>query len=164
MAALTNINLVEPALAAYLARTLCEEIPMVTRNTEGQIEIIWSSIGTPQGSVPGTLVYSAAVMKVYNTLKEEFPSFFLSSATDDLFSFFKPAVNTDESWQELYILFAKFLNRYDGMNALSDRIPPKVPLFCQPLPLFPPTKFCAFFLKGLNSIMFHHVFCLMPLF
>ena len=115
MAALTNINLVEPALAAYLARTLCEEIPMVTRNTEGQIEIIWSSIGTPQGSVPGTLVYSAAVMNVYNTLKEEFPSFFLSSATDDLFSFFKPAVNTDESWQELYILFAKFLNRYEEL-------------------------------------------------
>jgi hypothetical protein len=75
MNALTNINAEAPPLAAYLSRTLCQRIPMFTRNSNGQIVVIWSSSGAPQGSVPGTLVYTSGVMQVYSKLAEEFPSF-----------------------------------------------------------------------------------------
>ena len=54
-------------------------------------------------------------MKIYNVLKNEFPSFFLSSATDDLFQFLKPELDTYEAWQVLFTLFAKFLHRYEEL-------------------------------------------------
>ena len=66
--ALNNIQRVKPALANYYSRALCTRIPMITRNVTGQIEVIWSSTGAPQGSVPGTTIYNAGVSKVYETL------------------------------------------------------------------------------------------------
>ena len=114
-AALNNIQRKKPALANYYARTLLTRIPMITRNVSGQIVVIWSSTGAPQGSVSGTTIYDAGVSMVYETLRVEFPTFFLCAATDDLIQFFKPDENNFESWQAQYALLAKFLLRYEEL-------------------------------------------------
>ena len=115
VAALNNIQRAKPALANCYSRTLCTRIPMITRNVNGQIEIIWSSTGAPQGSVPGTTIYNAGVSRVYETLRMEFPDFFLTAATDDLISFFKPDDDDDDSWQAQYETLARFLTRYEEL-------------------------------------------------
>ena len=157
MTALSNIHEVEPALASYLSRTLCQLIPMFTRNVNGQIVVIWSSSGAPQGSVPGTLVYTAGVMKIYDILKTEFPSFFLSSATDDLFQFFKPELDTHDDWQEQFTLFAKFLHRYEELArtqcSLKQNISKGAVVLPNNAPL-PSEEVLALFPPGFK---FHHV-------
>ena len=157
MNALWNIHEIEPGLASYLSRALCQSIPMFTRNTKGQIVAIWSSSGAPQGSVSGTLVYTAGVMKIYNVLKNEFPSFFLSSATDDLFQFLKPELDTYEAWQVLFTLFAKFLHRYEELAwtqcSLKQNISKGAIVLPHNAPL-PSEEVLALFPPGFK---FHHV-------
>ena len=88
---------------------------MITRNVTGQIDVIWSSTDAPQGSVPGTTIYNAGVSRVYETLRMEFQDFFLTAATDDLISFFKPDDDDYDSWQAQYATLARFLTRNEEL-------------------------------------------------
>ena len=113
--ALDILKSVKPALANFFSRALLTEIPMFTRHTDGEIQVIWSATGAPQGSVSGTFIFTAGVSSVFDTLKGEFPDFFLSAATDDLTQFFKPDVDSDDGWQAMYSRLAKLLLRYEEL-------------------------------------------------
>jgi hypothetical protein len=112
-AALDNLRKVAPALANYFSRVLLQDIPLFTRDVDGNIKVIWSSTGAPQGSVSGNIVFTAGVSEVFSILRGEFPDFFLCAATDDLTQFFKPDVDTHEEWQAQYKRLAEFLRRYE---------------------------------------------------
>ena len=96
--ALDNVKKVAPALANFLSRVLLQDIPLFTRDVNGNIKVIWCSTGAPQGSVSGNIVFTAGVSEVFSILRDEFPDFFLSAATDDLTQFFKSDIDTHDEW------------------------------------------------------------------
>ena len=114
-AALDNLKKIAPALANYYSRALLQDIPLFTRDVDGNIQVIWSSTGAPQGSVSGNVVFTAGVSEVFSILRNEFPDFFLCAATDDLTQFFKPDVDTHDEWQNQYKRLADFLGRYESL-------------------------------------------------
>ena len=114
-AALDNLKAVKPALANFYSRALLNDIPMITRNDKGEIVVIWSSTGAPQGSVSGNTVFTAGISKVFDTLREEYSEFFLAAATDDLIQFIKPDEDSYEGWQALYMRLADCLKRYASL-------------------------------------------------
>lgn len=114
-AALVNFGASEPSLANFFYRALSMDIPLFTRDANGELKVIWSSTGAPQGSVSGTVVFTAGVDIVFKTLSTEFPSFFCCAATDDLTQFFRPDEDTFEAWQSQYELLAVFLQRYERL-------------------------------------------------
>ena len=57
--ALDILKGVKPALANFFSRALLNDIPMFTRNTVGDIEVIWSATGATQGSVSGTFIFTS---------------------------------------------------------------------------------------------------------
>jgi hypothetical protein len=114
-AALDNLKKVAPALSNFFSRALLQDIPLFTRDVDGNIVAIWSSTGAPQGSVSGNLVFTAGVSEVFSILRAEFPDFFLMAATDDLTQFFKPENDTHDEWQAQYKRLADFLLRYESL-------------------------------------------------
>ena len=58
-AALENNEEVSPALANFISRALLQSIPLFTKDVDGQIKVIWSATGAPQGSVFGNIVYTS---------------------------------------------------------------------------------------------------------
>ena len=114
-ASLDNLKKVAPALANYFSRALLQMIPLFTRDVNGNIRVIWSTTGAPQGAVSGNIAYTAGVSEVFNILRAEYPDFFLFAATDDLTQFFKPEIDTPEEWQAQYKRLAKFLQRYEQL-------------------------------------------------
>lgn len=116
LAILDELAKKKEALANYYARTLTVEIPMFTFDVEGQIRVIWCTNGVPQGSVPGSTLFSIGVAPVFRKLQEDFPDFCLAAATDDLIAIIKPASDTEEAWQDLYVRYAKFLTRYEALS------------------------------------------------
>ena len=114
-AALDNLKKVAPALSNFCSRALLQDIPLFTRDVDGNIVAIWSSTGAPQGSVSGNLVFTAGVSEVFSILRAEFPDFFLMAATDDLTQFFKPENDTHDEWQAQYKRLADFLLRYESL-------------------------------------------------
>ena len=156
-AALDNIKKVAPALSNFFSRALLQDIPLFTRDINGNIQVIWSTTGAPQGSVSGNIVFTAGVSEVFSILRSEFPEFFLMAATDDLTQFFKPEFDNDGAWQDQYKRLAQFLMRYEtlAMDLCSIRqnlsksalvLPMNAPYpSAEVLDLFPP------------SFKFHHV-------
>jgi hypothetical protein len=112
-AALDNLRRSEPSLANYFSRALLCDIPLFTRDVNGNVHVVWSSTGAPQGSVSGTAVFTAGVDVVFKILLEEYPTFFCCAATDDFTQFFRPNEDSPEAWQEQYVLLAAFLTRYE---------------------------------------------------
>ena len=88
---------------------------MFTRNSKGEIEVIWATTGVTQGAVPSTLQFTAGVMKLYDKLSEEYPEFFMAAATDDLNSLLKPDQDDYDGWQALFKKLAAFLERYESL-------------------------------------------------
>ena len=161
-AALENLHDEQPAMANFYSRALLSDIPMITRNAAGQIEIIWCRTGVPQGSVTGTTVFTAGVKRIFDILRLEFPTFFLAAATDDLNQFFKPEFDTEDLWQDLFRLFAKFLRRYEFLAweycSLRQNISKGAIVLPYGAP-FPSEEVMTLFPEG---FLFHHVSAIVP--
>ena len=84
--ALNNLRFSEPSVSNFFSRALQTDIPLFTRDVDGELRVIWSTTG----SVSGTLVFTAGVDEVLKTLSVEFPTVFCCVATDDLTQFFRP--------------------------------------------------------------------------
>ena len=156
-AALDNLKKVAPALANFFSRTLLQDIPLFTRDVNGNITVIWSSTGAPQGSVSGNIVFTAGVSEVFSILQVEFPDFFLSAATDDLTQFFKPDDDTHDEWQAQYVRLAQFLLRYESLAwelcSLRQNLSKSALILPMNAP-YPSAEVCALFPPGFK---FHHV-------
>ena len=80
----------QPALSTYFSRSLLAPTPMIAFDDQRVAQVVWSSRGVPQGSVPGSFLFSVGVHSVFERLQTEFPEFFFRAATDDLITVVRP--------------------------------------------------------------------------
>ena len=156
-AALDNIKKVAPALSNFFSRALLHDIPLFTRDVSGNIQVIWSSTGAPQGSVSGNIVFTAGVSEVFSILRSEFPDFFLMAATDDLTQFFKPDADIYDAWQDQYTRLAQFLMRYESLALELCSLRQNLSKSALVLPLNAPYPSAAVRDLFPPSFKFHHV-------
>ena len=108
----------QPSLANYFSRTLLVPIPMIAFDDQKKAQIIWSSNGVPQGSVPGSFLFGVGVQLVFDLFQSEFPDFFFRAATDDLVTIVRPPPSGSfEDWQSLYVTYASFLLRFEHLSS-----------------------------------------------